>query len=88
MTSEAFKLKGLFEQVQNDFIREAEERLQDRLAREAEERAHREAEEKARLEEEERAREVVEKAVVEATVVATAVSVLNIIIVSLHMLDC
>lgn len=40
MTSEAFKLKGLSEQVRNDYIREAEERLEARLAREAKEKAH------------------------------------------------
>ncbi|XP_050915621.1 uncharacterized protein LOC127130697 [Lathyrus oleraceus] len=61
MTYEAFKLKGLSEQVRNDFIREAGERLQARLAREAGERARREAEEKARLEEEEKEREATEK---------------------------
>ena len=61
MKSEAFKLKGLSEQVRNDFIREAGERLQERLAKEAEEKARREAEEKARLEEEQRVREVAEK---------------------------
>lgn len=65
MTFEAFKLKGLFEQVRNDFIREAGESLQARLAREAEERARREAEEKACLKEEERAREVAEKVATE-----------------------
>ncbi|XP_050896383.1 uncharacterized protein LOC127103146 [Lathyrus oleraceus] len=65
MAFEAFKLKGLSEQVRNEFIREAGERLQDHLAREAEERAHREVEEKDRLEEEERAREAAEKAAAE-----------------------
>ncbi|XP_050896974.1 eukaryotic translation initiation factor 4 gamma-like [Lathyrus oleraceus] len=54
MTYEAFKLKGLSEQVCNDFIRDAGIRLQERLAREAEERARKEAEEKARQEEEQR----------------------------------
>ncbi|XP_050888822.1 eukaryotic translation initiation factor 4 gamma-like [Lathyrus oleraceus] len=72
MTFEAFKLKGLSEQVRNDFIREAGERLQDRLAREAEERESREAEEKARLKEEEREREAAEKASVEAAAAAEA----------------
>lgn len=72
MTFEAFKLKGLSEQVRNEFIREAGERLQNRLAREVEERARREAEEKDRLEEEERARETAEKVVAEAAVVAEA----------------
>ena len=51
MTTEAFKLKGLSEQVRNDFIKDAEIRLQERLAREAEERARKEAEEKVRQEE-------------------------------------
>ena len=51
MTSEAFKLKNLSEQVRNDFIRDAEARLQERLAREAGEEAKREAEERARQEE-------------------------------------
>ncbi|XP_050897276.1 vegetative cell wall protein gp1-like [Lathyrus oleraceus] len=63
MTSEVLKLKGLFEQVRSDFIREAGERLQACLVREAEEKAKREAEEKARLEEEKRVREAAEKAV-------------------------
>ncbi|KAI5397716.1 hypothetical protein KIW84_063511 [Lathyrus oleraceus] len=63
MTSEAFKLKGLSEQVRNDFIRDARIRLQTRLAREAEEKARKEAEEKARLEEEQRIREAEEKVV-------------------------
>ena len=44
MTSEAFKLKHISEQVRNDFIRDAEARLQERLAREAEEQAKKEAE--------------------------------------------
>jgi hypothetical protein len=63
MTSKAFKLKHISEQVRNDFIRDAEARLQERLAREAEarrleeERLAREAEEEARRLEEERARE-------------------------------
>lgn len=39
MTSEAFKLKHISEQVKNDFIKDAEARLQERLAREAEEEA-------------------------------------------------
>ncbi|XP_050919294.1 eukaryotic translation initiation factor 4 gamma-like [Lathyrus oleraceus] len=72
MTYEAFKLKSLSEQVRNDFIREAGERLQDRLVREAEERARREAEEKARLEEKEIAREATEKAIAEAAAAAEA----------------
>ncbi|XP_050914137.1 eukaryotic translation initiation factor 4 gamma-like [Lathyrus oleraceus] len=66
MTSEAFKLKGLSEQVRNDFIRDDGIRLQARLAREAEEKARTEAEEKARLEEEQRIREVEEKVDAEA----------------------
>ncbi|XP_050896622.1 uncharacterized protein LOC127103401 [Lathyrus oleraceus] len=72
MTSEVFKLKGLYEQVRNDYLREAEERLEARLAREAEEKARLKAEEKARLEAEDKARkEVKEKAADE--VVATEV---------------
>lgn len=66
MTSEAFKLKGLSEQVRNDFVRDAGVRLQARLVREAEEKARREEEEEARLEEEQRVREAEEKAVVVA----------------------
>lgn len=73
MTSKAFKLKGLSEQVRNNFIKEAGERLEARLARETIERAHREAEEKARLEEEEKARrEVAEKASAEDAIAAEA----------------
>lgn len=72
MTSEAFKLKGLSEQVRNDFARDAGERLQARLVREAEEKDRREAEEKARLEEEQRVREAAEKAVAEAEAKAKA----------------
>lgn len=48
MTSEVFKLKGLSEQIRNDFIRDAGIRLQERLAREAKEQEMKEAEEKAR----------------------------------------
>ena len=48
MTFEVFKLKGLSKQVRNDYIREAEERLEARLSREAEEKERLEAEEKAR----------------------------------------
>lgn len=67
MTYEVFKLKGLFKQVKNDYIREAEERLEARMAKEAEEKSRQEAEEKARLEAEEQERkEAEEKAVVEA----------------------
>ncbi|XP_050914948.1 uncharacterized protein LOC127129881 [Lathyrus oleraceus] len=72
MTSEAFKLKCLFEQVRNDFIRDTGERLQTRFAREEEEKARREAEEKARVEEEQRVREVAEKVVAEAEAKAKA----------------
>lgn len=50
MTSEVFKLKGLSEQVRNDYIREAEERLKARMAREAEEKERKEAEEKVVVE--------------------------------------
>ncbi|XP_050916131.1 eukaryotic translation initiation factor 4 gamma-like [Lathyrus oleraceus] len=70
MISEAFKLKGLSEQVRNEFIRDAGIRLQARLARKAEEKARKEAEEKARLEEEQRIREAEEKAAAEAAAVA------------------
>jgi translation initiation factor IF-2 len=66
MTSEAFKLKNLSEQVRNDFIRDAEARLQERLAREAEEEARREAEERARQEELQRVREAEAKALADA----------------------
>ncbi|XP_050915850.1 uncharacterized protein LOC127130944 [Lathyrus oleraceus] len=67
MTSEVFKLKGLYEQVRNDYIREAEERLEERLAKEAEEKAHQEAEEKERLEAKELERkEAKEKVTAEA----------------------
>ncbi|XP_050889619.1 uncharacterized protein LOC127094896 [Lathyrus oleraceus] len=66
MTSESFKLKGLSEQVYNDFIRDAGIRLQARLAREAEEKARKEAGEKGRLEEEQRIREAEEKVVAAA----------------------
>ncbi|XP_050889737.1 uncharacterized protein LOC127095031 [Lathyrus oleraceus] len=72
MTFEAFKLKGLTEQVCNDFIRDAGMRLQARLAREDEEQAWKEAEEKAPLEEEQRIREAEEKAATEAAVEAEA----------------
>ncbi|XP_050896678.1 uncharacterized protein LOC127103466 [Lathyrus oleraceus] len=74
MTSEAFKLKGLSEQVRNDFIREVGERLHARLAREAEEKSRREAEEKARQKEEQRVREAAEKAVVEAAAATVEVA--------------
>lgn len=68
MTSEVFKLKGLSEQVKNDFIREVGERLQARLDREVEERARRETKKKAWLEEEEKSRrEVAEKVITEVT---------------------
>lgn len=63
-------MKVCSKQVRNDYIREAEERLEACLARETEEKACQEAVEKARLEAEERARkEAEEKVVVE--VVAT-----------------
>ncbi|XP_050895532.1 eukaryotic translation initiation factor 4 gamma-like [Lathyrus oleraceus] len=62
------KIKSLSENsVRNDFIREAGERLQARLAREAEEKARREGEEKAHIEEEKRAREAIEKATAEGS---------------------
>ncbi|XP_050890083.1 extensin-like [Lathyrus oleraceus] len=60
--AEASVNKGFSEQVQNDFIRDAELRLQKRLAREAKERARKEAEEKARQEEMQRIKEVEAKA--------------------------
>ncbi|XP_050875603.1 uncharacterized protein LOC127079237 [Lathyrus oleraceus] len=57
------KIRSLYKNsVRNDFIREAGERLQARLARETKERSRREAKEKANLEEEQRAREAAEKA--------------------------
>lgn len=63
ITSEVFKLKGLSEQVKNDYIRETEEKLEARLAKEAEEKARQKAEEKERLEAKEQARtEAKEKA--------------------------
>lgn len=66
MTYEFFKLKGLSEQVRNDYIREAEERLEERLAKEDEEKARQESEEKEILEAKEKARkEAEEKAVTE-----------------------
>ncbi|XP_050889166.1 uncharacterized protein LOC127094369 [Lathyrus oleraceus] len=68
----ADKLKGLSEQVRNDFIRDAEIRLQERLAREAEERARKEAEEKAKQEELQRIKEVEAKALVDAAAAAEA----------------
>ncbi|XP_050909091.1 uncharacterized protein LOC127122857 [Lathyrus oleraceus] len=46
MTSGVFKLKGLSEQVRNDYIRGAEERLEARLAHEAVERVRRENKER------------------------------------------
>ena len=49
MTSEVFKLKGISEQVRNDYIRDAEERLEARVVQEVEEQARKEAEEKARI---------------------------------------
>ncbi|XP_050875791.1 eukaryotic translation initiation factor 4 gamma-like [Lathyrus oleraceus] len=72
MTSEAFKLKGLSEQVRNDFIRDAEIRLQERLAREAEERARKEAEETAKQEELQKIKEAEPKALADVAVAAEA----------------
>jgi hypothetical protein len=66
MTSEALKLKGLPEQVCNDFIRDVGIRLQERLAKEAKERARKEAEEKERQEELHRIREAEAKDVADA----------------------
>ncbi|KAI5389543.1 hypothetical protein KIW84_074997 [Lathyrus oleraceus] len=54
--------KSLSKQVRNDFIRDTEVRLQERLAREAEEQARKEAEEKARQEEIQRVKEAEAKA--------------------------
>ncbi|XP_050914811.1 uncharacterized protein LOC127129721 [Lathyrus oleraceus] len=72
MTSEAFKLKGLSEQVNNDFVIDAGVRLQAHLVIDTEEKARKEAEEKARLEKEQRIREVEEKVVVEVVFAAAA----------------
>ncbi|XP_050909541.1 uncharacterized protein LOC127123359 [Lathyrus oleraceus] len=73
MTYEVFKLKGLSEQVRNDYIREVKERLEARLAIEYEEKSRQEAKEKARLEAEEKARkEAEEKAAAEAAAAAEA----------------
>jgi hypothetical protein len=80
MTSEAFKLKNISEQVRNGYIRDAEARLQERLAREAEEKSRRleeerlarEAEEEARRQEEERAKEAEAKALADAAAAAEA----------------
>lgn len=47
MTYKIFKLKGLSEQVRNDLIRGAEEKLKARLEKEADGKAEREAIEKA-----------------------------------------
>lgn len=70
MTFEVFKQKGLSEQVRNDYIREAEERLEACLVKEAEEKALKEAKEKRLKVEEQARKEAEEKAVAEA---ATAV---------------
>ncbi|XP_050896376.1 eukaryotic translation initiation factor 4 gamma-like [Lathyrus oleraceus] len=72
MTSETFKLKGLSEQVRNDFIRGAKIRLQEHLAREAEEQARKEPKEKARQEELQRIKEAEAKALVDAATAAEA----------------
>ncbi|XP_050890415.1 uncharacterized protein LOC127095827 [Lathyrus oleraceus] len=61
MTYEIFKMKGLSEQVRNEFIRGAKERLEARLEKEAAEKAEREAAKKA-------AKEAAEKAAAEAVV--------------------
>ncbi|XP_050890346.1 uncharacterized protein LOC127095740 [Lathyrus oleraceus] len=66
MTSKAFKLKSLSEQFRNDFIRDAEARLHESLAREAEEQARKEAEEKSREEEIQRLKEAEAKALADA----------------------
>jgi hypothetical protein len=72
MTSEAFKLKHISEQVRNDFIRDADARLQERLAREAEEEARRQEEERARQAEIQRAKEAEAKALAAAAAEAEA----------------
>ncbi|KAI5399197.1 hypothetical protein KIW84_064542 [Lathyrus oleraceus] len=72
ITSEAFKLKGLSEQVRNDFIRDAKIRLQEHLAREAEERERQEDEEKARQEEFQRIKEAEAKALADVAAEAEA----------------
>lgn len=61
MTSEVFKLKGLSEQVKNDFIKSAEENLEAHLAKEVAEKAKRGAAEAI-------AREATKKAAAEAAV--------------------
>ena len=50
MTSKVFKLKGIFEQVRNDYIRDVEESLDACQAQEAEEQARKKVEENARIE--------------------------------------
>ncbi|XP_050895424.1 uncharacterized protein LOC127102047 [Lathyrus oleraceus] len=50
MTSEVFKLKGLSEQVRNEYIRGAKERLEARLAQKAAERATKDAEDRSAAE--------------------------------------
>ncbi|XP_050885236.1 proline-rich receptor-like protein kinase PERK8 [Lathyrus oleraceus] len=72
MTSKALKLKGLSEQVRNDFIRDAGIRLRARLDREAEEKARKEEEEEACLEEEQQIREAEEKVATEVAATAAA----------------
>ncbi|XP_050887697.1 eukaryotic translation initiation factor 4 gamma-like [Lathyrus oleraceus] len=62
--SSVVKLRSLSKNsklIRNDHIKEAEERLKARLARESEEKARQEANEKARLEAEERARKEAEE---------------------------
>ncbi|KAI5387002.1 hypothetical protein KIW84_073231 [Lathyrus oleraceus] len=65
-------LKHISEQVRNDFIRDAEARLQEKLAREAEEEARRQEEERARLAELQRAKEAEAKALADAAAAAEA----------------
>ena len=50
MTFEVFKLKGISEQVRNNYIRGAKERLEALLVKEAEEKARKKDEEKASIE--------------------------------------
>ncbi|XP_050909134.1 uncharacterized protein LOC127122904 [Lathyrus oleraceus] len=62
-------IKGISEQFRNDYIIDAEERIEARLVQEAKEWARKAAEEMARIEAEERAKLEAEKFVVEAVAV-------------------
>ncbi|XP_050885576.1 uncharacterized protein LOC127091084 [Lathyrus oleraceus] len=70
MTFEVLKLKGLFEQVRNGYLRSAKERLEAPLTKEDEEKACQEVEEKARLEGEEQARKEAEEKVMDEVAAA------------------